>query len=78
MCPPSKNSFTIFASKLVFDHFHLTNNNVKACQSLGHHILALESNMEIFMEVLELLVEVATLERDIKHIHWVYGPVGWS
>ncbi len=39
--------------------FHLVGNIVRACQSLGHHILALELDMEVLMEVLERLIEVA-------------------
>ncbi len=69
MCFSSKNSFTIFASKTFLTIFHLASNIVRAYKSLGHHILALESDMEVFMEVLELLIEVAMFEFDTKHVH---------
>ncbi len=49
--------------------FHLAGNIIKACQSLGCHILDLESNMEVFTEVLKPLIEVATTEADIEHVH---------
>ncbi len=49
--------------------FHLIGNTVKACQSLEHHILALELDMEVFMEVLEPFVKVAMPKLDAKHIH---------
>jgi len=35
----------------------------------AHHILALESNMKVFTKVLELLIEMATLEPDTEHVH---------
>ncbi len=49
--------------------FHLASNTVKAYQSLGHHILALKTNMEVFMEVLEPLIEVAMPKPNAKHVH---------
>ncbi len=49
--------------------FHLASNIIKAYQSLGHHILALESNLEVFMEVLEPFIEVAMLKLDVEHVH---------
>jgi hypothetical protein len=49
--------------------FHFANNTIKAYQSLGCHILALKSNMEVFMEVLKPFVEVATLNLNIEHVH---------
>jgi hypothetical protein len=33
-------------------------NNIKTCQILQHHILALEPDMEVFEEVLQPLVEI--------------------
>jgi hypothetical protein len=44
-------------------------NTIKAWQSLGHHILALESDMEVFMEVLEPFIEMAMLGPDAEHVH---------
>jgi hypothetical protein len=49
--------------------FHLISNIVKACQSLGRHILVLELDMEVFMEVLEPFIEVAMPEPNNKHLH---------
>ncbi len=49
--------------------FHLASKAIKAYQSLGHHILALESDMEVFTEVLEPLIKVATPNLDIEHVH---------
>jgi hypothetical protein len=49
--------------------FHLVGNIIKACQSLKWHILALELDMEVFMEVIEPFVEVVTLELDAEHVH---------
>ncbi len=69
MCSFSKNSFTIFASNFFWTIFHLASNTVKACQSLQHHILALELDMEVFMKVLEPLVEVAAPKPNTEHVH---------
>ncbi len=49
--------------------FHLVGNTIKAYQSLGHHILALELDMEVFTKVLEPLIEVVMPKLDVKHIH---------
>jgi hypothetical protein len=49
--------------------FHLASNIVKASQSFRCHILALESDMEVFTKVLEPFVEVATPKLDTKHVH---------
>ncbi len=49
--------------------FHLVSNTIRACRSLGHHILALESDMEVFIEALEFFIEVATLKLDTNHVH---------
>jgi hypothetical protein len=38
--------------------FHLVGNTVRTYQSLGCHILTLELDMEVFMEVLEFLIEM--------------------
>ncbi len=40
-------------------------NNIKACRTLHHHILVLESNIDLLVEVLEPLVEVPTLSNDV-------------
>jgi len=69
MCPSSQNSFIIFASKNCLTIFHLASNIVKAYQSLGCHILALESDMEVFTEVLKPFIEVAMPEPNTKHVH---------
>jgi hypothetical protein len=37
------------------------NNNIRAYQILQCHIIAFEPNMEVFKEVLQLLVEVPNL-----------------
>jgi hypothetical protein len=55
--------------KLYLTIFHLAGNTIRACQSLGCHILALESDMEVFTKGREPLVEVATPKLDIKHVH---------
>jgi hypothetical protein len=49
--------------------FHLTGNIIKAYRSLEQHILALGLDMEVFMEVLEPLVEVAMLKLNANHDH---------
>jgi hypothetical protein len=36
-------------------------NNIRACQIFQHHILVLELDMEVFEEVLQLLVEVSNV-----------------
>ncbi len=69
MCFSSKNSFIIFASNFFLTIFHLTSNTIKAYQSLEHHILALGLDMEVIMEVLEPLVEVAMHELNANHDH---------
>jgi len=69
MCLSSKNSLSSLHQKLCLTILHLVGNIVKACQSLGHHILALELDMEVFMEVLEPFVEVAMVKPNIKHVH---------
>ncbi len=40
--------------------FHFANNTIRAYQSLGCHIMALELDMAVFIEVLEPFIEVAT------------------
>jgi len=55
--------------KKILTIFHLVGKTVKACQSLRRHILALESNMEVFTKVLEPFVEVVMPEPDVKHVH---------
>jgi hypothetical protein len=55
--------------KLCLTIFHLAGNIIKACQNLGRHILALESNMAVLIEVLEPRIEVAMLEPNLKHVH---------
>jgi hypothetical protein len=48
--------------------FHLVGNTIKAYQSLGHHILALELDTEVFIKVLEPFIEVAMPKLDVEHI----------
>jgi hypothetical protein len=50
----------------IFFHAH---NIVKACQSSGHHILALEPNMEVFSKVLTTFVVVDMFDPKFDHIH---------
>jgi hypothetical protein len=70
MCLSSRNSFSISLHQILcLTIFHITCSNVKAYQSLGYHILALESNMEVFSEVLELFIEVVMFDPKFKHIH---------
>jgi hypothetical protein len=38
-------------------------------KSLGHHILALEPNMEVFMKVLEPLIVVDMVNPKSNHVH---------
>jgi len=40
----------------------LASNNIKACHALQRHVLALELDMDVFIEVLEPLVAVLILE----------------
>ncbi len=47
----------------IFTSICVVGNNIKACHTLHHHILALEPNIDLFVEVLEPLVGVATLEQ---------------
>jgi len=51
------------------DHLSLYRQTIKAYQTLGHHILALKLDMEVYMKVLEPLVEVAMLELDVEYVH---------
>jgi hypothetical protein len=92
MCFFSKNSIIISASKFLSDHLSLYMQTIKAYQTLGHHILVLKLDMEVYMKVLEPLVEVAMLELDVEYVHsfnidfldkkclgvdqWVYEPHG--
>jgi hypothetical protein len=69
MCFSSKKSFMVSASKNCLTIFHLSSNTIKAYQSLGHHILALELDMEVFTKVLEPLLEVAMPKLDAEHVH---------
>ncbi len=70
MSSSSKNYFSNFLHQILFlTIFHLAGSNVMAYQSLGYHILALKSNMEVFLEVLELFIEVVTFNPKFKHIH---------
>jgi hypothetical protein len=66
---PQKILFQSLHQLLCLTIFHHVGNNVKSYQSLGRHILALELDMEVFLEVLEPLVEVATPDPKSKHIH---------
>ncbi len=66
---PQEINFQFLHQILCLTIFHLASNIVKASQSLGHHILALEFDMEVFMEVLEPLVELAMLKLDAEHVH---------
>jgi hypothetical protein len=68
MCLSSKNSSQSLHQKNCLTIFHLVGNTIKACQSLWCHILALKSNMEAFIEVMELLVEVATPKPNVEHV----------
>ncbi len=66
---PQKNHSQSLHKNNSLTIFHLTGNTIRAYQSLRHQIMALKSNMEVFMEVLEPLVEVATCELDAEHVH---------
>ncbi len=50
--PPQKIHSRSLHQKLCLTIFHLISNTSKACQSLGCHILVLESSMEVFIELL--------------------------
>jgi hypothetical protein len=65
----SKNSFTIFESNKLFDHFSPYRQHYQGLLNLGHHILVLELDIQVFMNMLEPIVEVAILELDIEHVH---------
>jgi hypothetical protein len=43
-------------------------NNIKACHTLCCHILALEPDIDLFIEVLEPLVEVLALEQSCPNV----------
>jgi hypothetical protein len=64
-----KNHSQLSYQILCLTIFHGASNIIRAYPSLGHHILALELDMEVFMEVLEPLVEIATPELDVEHVH---------
>jgi hypothetical protein len=68
MCS-SKTSFTIFESKNLFDHFSPYKQHCQSLPNLGHHILVLELDMQVFTNMLEPIIEVAILELDIEHVH---------
>jgi hypothetical protein len=61
VCVPSQKIHSqSLHQKYCLTIFHFANNTVSACQSLECRIMALELDMEVFTEVLEPLVEVAT------------------
>jgi len=70
MCLLQKIHFQSLHHFFCLTIFHLTSNIVKACQSLGCHILALELDMEVFTKVLKPFVEAAMLELDTEHVHY--------
>jgi hypothetical protein len=73
VCVPSQKIRSQFLHQIFcLTIFHLTGNTIRACQSLEHHIMALELDMDVFTKVLEPLVEVATPELDAKHVHSFY------
>jgi hypothetical protein len=43
---------------MVFIFIPLAGTNIKACHALQHHVLALELDMDVFIDVLEPLVVV--------------------
>jgi hypothetical protein len=43
---------------MVFIFMPLVGTNIKACHALQHHILALELDMDVFIEVLEPLLVI--------------------
>ncbi len=47
---------------MVFIFILFTSNNIKACHALQHHVLALESNMDVFTKIFEPMVVVLVLE----------------
>jgi hypothetical protein len=47
-----------FLISFLIDIAHAS-NNIRVCQIFHYHILALESDMEVFEEMLELLVQVS-------------------
>jgi hypothetical protein len=47
---------------MVFIFMPLVGTNIKACHALQHHILALELDMDVFIEVLEPLLVLPILE----------------
>jgi hypothetical protein len=54
VCVPSQKIHSQFLHQnFCLTIFHLVGNIIRACQSLGCHILTLESNMDVFIEVLE-------------------------
>jgi len=65
----SKTHSQSLHQKLCLTIFHLVSNTIRACQSLQHHILALELDMEVFTKALEPLIEVAMLKLNTKHVH---------
>lgn len=49
-------------------------NNTKACHTLCHHILVLEPDIDIFTEVLDLVVEIPTLDQSCLTINNFNSP----
>ncbi len=60
--------FNLCISSCVYLYFHV-GKSVRACQSLGRHILVLEPNMEVFTKVLEPLIVVDMLNPKSNYIH---------
>ncbi len=69
MCLSSNNSFSTSVSNIVSNIFHPASNIIRACQSLGRHILALELDTKVFMEVLKPFIEITTPKFDVEHVH---------
>jgi len=58
----------LYIKKIIWPSFTLQATQSGPTKALGT-ILYLELDMEVFMKVLELLVEVATPKVDTKHVH---------
>jgi hypothetical protein len=67
--PFLKKSLSISHQFFCLTVFHLIGNIIRAFQSLGHHSLASELDMEVLTEVLEHLIEVAMPKPNAEHVH---------
>lgn len=63
-----QNSMFLLVPFPILTFICVVGNNIRACHTLRHHILVLELDIDIFIEMLNSLVEVPTLDQSCPTI----------